>query len=173
MSLVLETIPASSGRTDTIIIRRASIVDVKAILALINHFVGLRMMLPRGPMYLYENVPNFIVCEVCSKDSEQRIVACGSLNLLWEDIAEIRSLAIDRSYQGEGLGTKIVRYLIEDAYPLGINKIFTFTVAEDFFKNLGFKPKREEELPQKVWGECSLCPKYFDCDEVGLIFELH
>ena len=174
MSLVLETIPNQGGKTETVIIRRTCIADVREILTLINRFVQRNMMLPRGPMYLYENVPNFIVAEAIDGGTEHgSIIACGSLNILWEDIAEIRSMAIDPEYQGLGLGTKIVRYLVEDARHFGIEKLFTFTVAEDFFTNIGFKRKKDEELPQKVWGECSFCPKYFDCDEVGLLMELH
>lgn len=59
-----------------------------------------------------------------------------------------------------------------EAKELGIKTLFTWTLAEDFFLALGFKRKGPEELSPKVWGECSRCPKYFQCDEVGMVLEL-
>ncbi len=100
------------------------------------------------------------------------IVACGSLHVLWEDIAEIRALAIHPDYQHLGLGSKLVEYIKEEAKQLGIHHLFTFTLTEEFFKALGFRRKNRKELPAKVWGECSRCPKYFQCDEVGMVLDL-
>jgi len=91
--------------------------------------------------------------------------------MLWEDIAEIRALAVHPQFQRRGLGSRIVRYLIEEARQMGIEKVFAFTLEEEFFEKLGFKPKTKEELPLQVWSECIQCPKYFQCDETGLIFD--
>jgi amino-acid N-acetyltransferase len=62
--------------------------------------------------------------------------------------------------------------MVEEAKQLGIRRLYTFTLTEDFFKTLGFKLQNRAELPPKVWGECSRCPKYFQCDEVGMVLEL-
>ena len=99
-------------------------------------------------------------------------IACASMHVLWEDIAEIRSTAIHPDYQQKGLGKKLIKQLQIEAEELGIHMLFTWTLAENFFSQLGFKRKGKEDLPSKVWGECSRCPKYFQCDEVGMVLEL-
>jgi len=154
-----------------LILRRACVSDVGEILALINSYASSNLMLPRGPKYLYENIRNFVVVKAEAEKTEPKVVACGSLHVLWEDIAEIRALAIHPRFQHCGLGAKIVRHLIEEARQMGIEKVFTFTLEEEFFEKLGFKPKTKEELPSKVWSECIQCPKYFQCDETGVIFD--
>ncbi len=164
-----------------IVIQKARIRDVEEILELVNAFAAMNLMLPRGPQYLYENIRDFVI--VCDSNvpvysmTETRevlhlIVACGSLHVLWEDIAEIRALAIHPDYQHLGLGSKLVEYMKEEAKQLGIRRLYTFTLTEDFFKTLGFRPQDRSELPPKVWGECSRCPKYFHCDEVGMVLDL-
>jgi len=164
-----------------IVIQKARIGDVEEILKLINAFAAMNLMLPRGPQYLYENIRDFVIaCDsnvpVYSKTETREvlklIVACGSLHVLWEDIAEIRALAIHPDYQHLGLGSKLVEYMKEEAKQLGIRRLYTFTLTEDFFKTVGFRPQDRSELPPKVWGECSRCPKYFNCDEVGMVLDL-
>jgi len=164
-----------------IVIQKARIGDVEEILELINAFAAMNLMLPRGPQYLYENIRDFVIaCDSnvpVYSDRETRevlqlIVACGSLHVLWEDIAEIRALAIHPDYQHLGLGSKLVEYMKEEAKQLGIRRLYTFTLTEDFFKTVGFRPQDRSELPPKVWGECSRCPKYFNCDEVGMVLDL-
>jgi len=95
-----------------------------------------------------------------------------SLHVLWEDIAEIRSLAINPDYQQVELGSNLIEYIKEEAKQLGIRHLYAFTVTEDFFKTLGFRRQNREDLPTKVWGEYSRCPKYFQCDEVGMVLEI-
>ncbi len=164
-----------------IVIQKAQIRDVEEILELVNNFAALNLMLPRGPQYLYENIRDFVIASdrnvpvyslTETKEVLHLIVACGSLHVLWEDIAEIRALAIHPDYQQMGLGSKLVEVMQEEAEQLGIRRLFTFTMTEDFFKTLGFRRQSREELPPKVWGECSRCPKYFNCDEVGMVLDL-
>ena len=152
-------------------IRRAHVSDVEDILALINSCAASNLVLPRGPKYLYENIRDFVVVEGKTEMAEPKIVACGSLHVLWKDTAEIRSLTTHPEFRRQGLGSSIVRYLVEDAKQIGIEQIIALTLIEEFFKKLGFKPKSKEELPSKIWDECSRCPKYFQCDEIGLVLE--
>jgi len=156
---------------DNLPIRRAHVFDVEDILALVNSCATSNLMLPRGPKYIYENIRDFVVVEAQTEMGVPKIVACGSVHVLWKDTAEIRSLASHPEFRGRGLASKIVRYLVEDAKQLGIEQIIALTLIEGFFKKLGFKPKRKEDLPSKIWDECSRCPKYFQCDEIGLILE--
>ena len=160
---------------------KAQIRDVEEILELINVFANSNLMLPRGPQYLYENIRDFVIASdrnvpvyslTETREVLHLIVACGSLHVLWEDIAEIRALAIHPDYQHLGLASKLVEFMKEEAKKLGIKRLFTFTLTEDFFKTLGFKKTKRKGLPPKVWGECSRCPKYFHCDEIGMVLDL-
>jgi len=164
-----------------IVIGKAQIRDVEEILELVNGFAASNLMLPRGPQYLYENIRDFVIASdpnvpvysmTETREVLNLIVACGSLHVLWEDIAEVRALAIHPDYQHLGLGSKLVEYMKKEARQLGIHRLFTFTMTEEFFSSLGFKKIKRKELPPKVWGECSRCPKYFRCDEVGMVLDL-
>jgi amino-acid N-acetyltransferase len=151
-------------------IRKARISDVEALLDLVNGFAAQNLMLPRGPQYLFENIRDYAV--IVDEAAGGQIVACGSLHVLWDDMAEIRSMAIHPDYQKRGLGRRLVDFLKQEAGQLGIKRLFTFTLSEEFFARLGFTRKLRDELPPKVWGECSRCPKYFKCDEVGMVLEI-
>ena len=171
-----------NGRDDSrIVIEKAQVRDVEEILELVNAYAARNLMLPRGPQYLYENIRDFVIASDSNvpvysltetREVLNLIVACGSLHVLWEDIAEIRALASHPDYQHLGLGSKMVEYMIEEARQLGIRRLYTFTLTENFFKTLGFRRQSRSELPAKVWGECSRCPKYFRCDEIGMVLEL-
>ena len=155
-------------------IRKGTVSDVRGILQLVNGFAAANLMLSRGPRELFENIRDFVV----ATEHETRegrpplIIACGGLHVLWEDIAEVRSLAIHPDYQNKGLGRKLVEFMEKEAVQLGVKRLYTFTLAEEFFKQLGFRPKKKEELPAKLWDDCSRCPKYFKCDEVGMVLEI-
>ena len=173
----------SHGKNDLpLSIRKARVSDVKGIMKLVNGFATSKIMLPRGPQYVYENIRDFIVIFLDDDSNVQQrsdknpggglIIACGGLHVLWGDIAEIRSTAVHPDFQRRGLGSRLVEYMKEDARRLGITKLFTFTLAEEFFRFLGFEVRNRDGLPHVVWAECSRCPKYFKCDETGMILEL-
>ena len=171
----------TAGDKRRITIQKAQIRDVEEILELVNGFAAMNLMLPRGPQYMYENIRDFVIAidrdvPVYSitetREVQHLIVACGSLHVLWDDIGEIRAMAIHPDYQHLGLGSKLVQFMKAESTELGLKHLFTFTLTENFFKNLGFKRKARNELPAKVWGECSRCPKYFKCDEVGMVLDL-
>ncbi len=164
-----------------IIIQKAQVRDVEEILELINGFAASNLMLARGPQYLYENIRDFVIAGdhdvpaysiLETREQLYLMVACGSLHVLWDDIAEIRSLAIHPKYQHLGLGSKLVEHMQSEARDLGIKQLFTFTLQEEFFQTLGFRKIKRDNIPSKVWGECSRCPKYFRCDEVGMVLDL-
>lgn len=170
-----------SDKDRRIVIQKAQVGDVQEILDLINGYAASNLMLPRGPQYLYENIRDFVIaCDQSvpvyslteTREELYLIIACGSMHVLWDDIAEIRALAIHSGYQKMGLGSKLVEFMKSEAKKLGIKRLYTFTLTEDFFKTLGFVRQKRHELPPKVWGECSRCPKYFQCDEVGMALNL-
>ncbi|MFN4196407.1 MAG: N-acetyltransferase [Caldimicrobium sp.] len=148
-------------------IRKAKLSDVKYIYKLILHFSKKGDVIPRPLSELYEKVREFFVAE-----EKDLIIGACSLHILWEDLAEIRSLVVNEENQGKGIGKKLVEAAISDARDLGIPKVFVLTTNPDFFKKLGFKEVSKQELPQKVWADCIKCSKFPDCDEIPLIKEL-
>src|SRR5210317_1446213 len=152
----LRKVLAKPSKKRKIIIEKAQIRDVEEILELVNVFANSNLMLPRGPQYLYENIRDFVIASdrnvpvysmMETREELHLIVACGSLHVLWDDIAEIRALAIHPDYQHLGLGSKLVDHLIEDAKQLGIKRLYTFTLTEEFFRTIGFKRQKREDLP--------------------------
>ena len=148
--------------------RKARIQDVDGMSSLINEFASARIMLARGPLYLYQNIQDYRVITVNDGGTEL-VLACGGLHVLWEDLAEVRSVAVHPSLQRMGLGRQIVLDLIEDARALGAAHVFTFTLAPEFFTSLGFSAVARDTLSPVVWAECSKCPKFYKCDEVGMM----
>lgn len=152
--------------------RKATIADVDGMSALINEFASARIMLARGPLYLYQSIQDYRVITL-PVDGRETVVACGGLHVLWEDLAEVRSVAVHPALQGRGLGRAMVLALIEDARTLLVRHAFTFTLAETFFRSLGFSAIPRESIPPVVWAECSKCPKFYKCDEVGMMLHLN
>ena len=102
-------------------------------------------------------------------ESGSEVVGVGALHIMWDRLAEVRMMAIAPAYMRRGIGTEIVRLLLDEGDALGIEKVFTLTYKPDFFRKLGFIRISREELPQKVWKECIDCPKYPNCDEIAMI----
>ena len=149
--------------------RKASIRDVNGMSAQINEFAARGIMLARGPLYLYQSIQDYRVMTMPASDGTERVVACGGLHVLWEDLAEVRSVAVHPALQKSGLGRAMVEALLDDARRLEVRRAFTFTLAEGFFRSLDFAVIPRDQLPPVVWAECSKCPKYYKCDEVGMI----
>jgi len=141
--------------------------DVPAIHALITVFAEQGLMLFRSLTELYENIRSFLVYE---KDG--RVVGCCALEILWKDMAEIRSLAVDRGCHGEGVGSKLVHAAVEEARRLGIPKVLSLTYRQSFFERLGFRVVARTALPHKVWTACVGCPKMDFCDEIPMLYEV-
>lgn len=149
------------------ILRKARIKDIKEIYNLVNHFAQRGEMLPRSQSELYENMRDFFVAEENGK-----IIGCCALHILWDDLAEVKSLAVEENQQGKGIGKMLVNACLEEAKELGIKKIFALTFKPGFFQKLGFKHISKDDLPRKVWGECIKCPLFPDCKEEAVILEL-
>lgn len=148
-------------------IRSAKVSDVKAIQGMIAHYAEKKEMLPRSLNDIYENIQEYVVAE-----DKNKVIGCCALHVSWEDLAEIKALAIAQHYQHKGIGTNLVRTLHKRALQLGINKVFALTFKPKFFLNLGYTQISREALPHKIWGECVKCPLFPDCGEVPLILEL-
>ena len=145
-------------------IRKAILHDVPEIQKLINYFARKDWMLPRSLNYLYENLRDFWVAEERGK-----VIGCCALHIIWEDIAEIMSVAVKETNKGKGLGKKLVLTCLAEARKLGLTRVFALTYLPTFFKKCGFVRYPRSKLPHKIWGDCINCPKFPDCGEVALI----
>ena len=146
------------------IYRKARFDDIESIFGLVHIYAAQGEMLPRSRNTLYENLRDMVIAE-----SGSEVVGVGALHIMWDRLAEVRMMAIAPSYMRRGIGTEIVRWLLDEGDALGIEKVFTLTYKPDFFRKLGFIRISREELPQKVWKECIDCPKYPNCDEIAMI----
>lgn len=149
-------------------IRKAVVGEVTQIQRILNNYGNRGILLPRSLSELYEHLRDFYV----ASDDDGNIVAVCALGLCWEDLAEIRSLAVIESMQGNNYGVMLVEKCIEEAKSLGLKKIFTLTYVPEYFKKLGFSVVDKSELPHKVWSDCLKCTKFPDCDETALIKEI-
>jgi amino-acid N-acetyltransferase len=147
-------------------IEKAKISDAGQIHKLINHFADRGEMLARSLSEIYENIRDYYVVR-----QDDKVAACVALHINWEDLAEVKSLAVTETFQKKGIGDKLVDACLEEATGLGITTVFCLTYTGDFFKKCGFTLVDKSELPHKVWGECYRCPKFPNCDEVALVYQ--
>ncbi len=148
-------------------IRHARIPDARDIHQLLLAFARDGQLLGRSLADIYDAIRDFYVFE-----EDGRILGIGALAICWEDLAEIRSLAVASGHQGRGIGKQIVNTCLDEARELGLRRVFALTYQPDFFKSLGFTDIEKSELPQKVWGDCIKCVKFPDCDEFALAINL-
>ena len=148
-------------------VEKAKISDVPQIQELVNYFAAKDEMLPRSLSELYENIRDCFVVR-----DNGRVVACASLHVFWSDLAEVRSLAVAEDSQDKGLGGQLLEACLNEAKELGIGTLFCLTYQPPLFERYGFARVDKMDLPRKVWTECYRCPKFPDCDEVALIYNL-
>jgi len=146
-------------------IEKARIKDVAQMHRLINYFADKGEMLARPLSEIYESIRDYFVV----RQGEQ-VVACVALHVMWEDLAEIKSLAVAESSQKQGVGEQLVKACLKEASELGMATVFCLTYRPAFFERAGFSQVDKMELPHKVWTECFRCPKFPNCDEIALIY---
>jgi amino-acid N-acetyltransferase len=145
--------------------RKAIMNDIPAIHQIINEYAAQGLMLRRSMMMLYESVRDFVV----AVDETGEVVGLGGLHIMWQDLAEVRSLAVKAGTTKKGIGRGIVEFLVEEAKAIGLKRVFALTYQQGFFEKLEFSIVQKETLPQKVWKECIYCDKFHACDEIAMI----
>ena len=148
-------------------IRAAKVQDVKQIQKIIEFYADNKEMLHRSLNSIYENIQEYVVVE-----NKDQIIACGALHVSWEDLAEVKALAVSKNFARQGIGRKIVKTLEKNAMKLGIYSTFALSFKPEFFKKLGYEIISREVLPQKIWSECINCHLFPDCGEIPLIKDL-
>ncbi|MCK5234127.1 MAG: N-acetyltransferase [Candidatus Aenigmarchaeota archaeon] len=159
-------------------IRKAVIRDAEDIRAIIAIHAKKGRMLPRALYEIYEDIRAFHVAE-----ENGVVVGCSAAHIYGREytpenagknvLAEIKSLAVLPKKHHHGIGTLLVKQVLDEAKSLGVTKVFTLTYASEFFKKMGFKEIHKSELPQKIWSDCRSCMKFPDeCDEIAMVVEL-
>lgn len=151
------------------LIRKATIKDIKTIHRLLQHYGRLGELLPRPLSELYDHVRDFTVYE---DQRLKRVTGCCALQFCWEDLAEIRSLAVDPEHVGLGIGRRLADAVLAEARRYDVKQIFTLTYRPEFFARLDFHRIDRSELPIKIWSGCITCVKYPDCDEIAMMRQL-
>jgi amino-acid N-acetyltransferase len=150
-------------------IRKAVVSDVKTICQLMGPFASRGVILPRSLSEVYDNLRDYYV--YCHEGQATIVGACA-IHVCWEDLAEIRSLAVKDEFAGRGIGKSLVKKCLAEARELGVRRVFVLTYQKDFFEKMGFRVVDKAELPHKVWADCVRCIKFPDCDEVAMLEEL-
>lgn len=148
-------------------IRKARMDDVRDIHSLLQGFAEQKLLLGRSISSLYDHLRDFVVFE---DDSSGQIIGVCSLHISWENLAEIRSLAVSDNVQGKGIGRELVKTCLDEACDYGIGNIFTLTYQPGFFRKLEFVDIDKRELPHKIWADCINCSMFPDCDEEALMY---
>jgi amino-acid N-acetyltransferase len=151
----------------TMEVRPAAVSDARVIHELVNGFARRGEMLPRTISEIYEGLRDFSVV----RDGGE-VIACGALHIVWEDLGEVRSVAVRDDRQGQGLGTLLVRAHLREARDLGLRTVFALTYRPEFFERLGFRQADVMTLPRKVWNECYRCPKFPTCNEIAVVADV-
>jgi len=151
------------------VIRNATIHDVPRISEIINSHAEFGKMLFKSFAQLFEALRDFAVYV---DDATGEVVGCVGVSIIWADLTEVRSLAVDNRYRGRGIGSQLVKWCIEEARRLGIRKLMSLTYEQRFFEKLGFEVVPKESLPLKVWTDCVKCPKNLNCDEIAMVLTL-
>jgi len=148
-------------------VRGARVSDAKTISTLINYYAEHDKMLFRSLAEIYENLQTFSVVE-----EDGVVIGCCALEVIWSDLAEIKSLAVDPGHRNRSVGTMLVAAAVDQARDLGLPRVFALTLEPGFFQKLGFTIVAKEALPMKVWSDCARCPKQQECDEIAMVKSL-
>ncbi len=149
------------------LIRKAVLSDIRPIHRLLQDYSRRGELLPRPLSKLYDHIRDFFVAE---EEGTGRVLGCCALQFCWDDLAEIRSLAVNPEYVKRGIGSRLAKTAMAEAKAFDIKKIFTLTYRTRFFRRLGFVEIDRSELPYKIWADCMMCVKFPDCDEIAMIY---
>jgi amino-acid N-acetyltransferase len=149
-------------------VRKARQLDVRFIHGLLSQYGEKGLLLARPLTDIYEFLRDFVVAQ----DEEGKSLGCCALHLCWENLCEVRSLAVLPEATGKGWGTQLAEACLAEAMTLGFHQVFALTYRPSFFKRLGFTQVDKKLLPNKVWADCVKCVKFPDCDEIAMLLEL-
>ena len=135
-----------SSTAEQLTVRRARTSDVRAIRRLVDTYADDRRLLSKATVTLYEDVPEFFVADLGGE-----VVGCGALHILWEDLAEVRTLAVDPGRRGVGVGHLVLARLLDQARQIGVERVFCLTFETAFFARHGFVEIEGAPVPHEVF----------------------
>ncbi|MGA9980061.1 MAG: N-acetyltransferase [Candidatus Sulfotelmatobacter sp.] len=144
--------------------RKAILPDATQIHDLISGYSGDGTLLPRTLAEICENVRDFVVLE-----EDGRVLGCGALHLYGTHLAEVRSITVAPWAQGKGGGGRLMKALMAEAKKHRVTCICLFTRSPQFFARQGFAVAQREDLPDKIYKDCHVCPRFHSCDEVAMV----
>jgi amino-acid N-acetyltransferase len=147
-------------------IKKATLNDVRVIHQLIAEQAKVGAILPRPMTELYSQVRDF---SVYIHEEAGNMVGCSALHIVWEDLAEIRSLAVTTTFQRRGIGGQLIEAMMEEARDMGVHRVFVLTDRIPLFEKHDFELMDKSLLPHKIWADCLRCTKFPECDEVALV----
>ncbi len=145
----------------------ARLTDAAAIESLVAYWADRGDMLHRPINEIYEAIRDFKVARLDGK-----VIGVGSLHIMGQDLAEVRSLAVAHDAQMKGVGAAITAACLEEARALGLDRVFALTYKPGFFEKQGFRLANVMEFPEKVWNECVRCPFFTNCKEIAVVLDL-
>ncbi len=148
-------------------VEKARVGDAPQIHRLVNFFADRGEMLHRPLSEIYENIRDYFVIR-----GGEDLLGCAALHVSWEDLAEIKGMAVAEAHQRQGLGKLLTLACLEEARALGIPTVFCLTYKQKFYASIGFHELDVMHLPRKVWGECYRCAKFPNCEEVAMVFDM-
>lgn len=154
--------------TPCVTIRAARVQDVPAMHALIRVHAERGKMILRTLDELYANIREFCVAETAAGE----IVGCAAAHVFWQDLAELKCLAVRDDWQGRGVGRALCEACLRDLARLGVQQVFTLTNVPEFFEKIGYRRVDKNSLPRFIWGECIRCPTFPICNEEALVREV-
>jgi amino-acid N-acetyltransferase len=149
-------------------IRKARIDEVPDIYRMLAEFATQWDILPRKMAELYSSLRDYFVY----REGQGPILGIAALHIFWENLAEVRSLAVRNEHRQQGIGSRLVESCLAEARDLGLSRVFALTSKPDFFQRFGFKIVTKEALPPIIWAECVQCLKFPDCDEIPMLLDL-
>jgi amino-acid N-acetyltransferase len=141
-------VQSTRAKQGTVTVRRARTADVRAIADLVERYAADRILLAKERVTLYEDVQEFRVAEAAGG-----LVGCGALHVMWEDLAEVRTLAVDPAWRGAGVGSALLAELVGQARELGVRRLFCLTFEVEFFSRHGFTPLDGTPVPPEVYAQ--------------------
>jgi amino-acid N-acetyltransferase len=149
-------------------VRKALLQEIPEIRRMLTEFAHQWDILPRTLAELYSQVRDYFVY----REEEGPIVGIAALHIFWEDLGEVRSLAVRPQFQEQGIGSLLVESCLDEARELGLKRVFVLTSRVHYFKRFGFQEVHRDELPRIIWAECVNCFKFPDCHEVPMVLNL-
>ena len=152
----------------SIVYEKPILKDIEQMQYLVKPEVQSGVILPRSDDEIAQNIRSYVVARI-----EEKIVGFCALHIFSKQLAEIRSIIIDKNYRGKGIGKNLVNYLINEGSKLGVESIFALTYEREFFQKIGFNEIEKDKLPeQKIWADCIKCKHFPVCNEIAFIKQI-